>query len=311
MSARAPWKELGIAPTSDVRVIRSAYAAKLKLIDVDHDPESFHALRSLHDRALQLAHNIRAKEGGQMTVADHEFAKYDRDAAPGDLPAPTADEPDAFAELNDLRQQIWDMLVTSGANPWSANSLAVATQRLLALPVLDQIDVADDTERWLAAIVAENIPRSDPMIDMLIGHYGWHKLVGSINDFYGLAVVLQRQSDMECSARLRNPSHRWHQAFSYLQGEAADAFDDAEKRRIGNHIALLLDSIRFHNPTVEAELNPRHVEAWDKLIADAKLTKAMKQDPLLAALPDLTPAQWIGFAIFLFGVFNLIASKLL
>ncbi|MDX2209238.1 MAG: hypothetical protein SFV20_02640 [Sphingopyxis sp.] len=312
MSSRAPWKQLGIAPTSDVRLIRSAYAAKLKLIDVDADPASFQALRALHDRALQLANNIRTKESGQIVVAHEESAEFDEECALESQPAPSADAPSPFAELDNLRQQIWDMLVVADANPWSANNLAAVTQRLLALPVLDRIDVADDTERWFAAVASENIPRSDPIIDMLIDHYSWRQLEGSINDFYGLANVLQRQTDMACSAGLRSPRHEWHQIFCYLQGQPADVMDAKEKKRMGKQVSRLLDSIRFHNPTVEVELNHRHVAVWDQYLADAAQTKieARKKIPFADKLPDLTVVQWIGFAFFLFSLINFIASKL-
>ena len=45
MSEVEPWASLGLAATSDVHAIRSAYAGKLKQIDVDSDPDSFRTLR--------------------------------------------------------------------------------------------------------------------------------------------------------------------------------------------------------------------------------------------------------------------------
>ncbi|WP_066660024.1 hypothetical protein [Sphingomonas sp. CCH9-E2] len=59
-----PWQVLGIAPTEDVRAVRRAYAARLKSIDVDTDPEGYAALRLARDAALRQAN-------GQGDGADH------------------------------------------------------------------------------------------------------------------------------------------------------------------------------------------------------------------------------------------------
>lgn len=49
------WATLGIARTTDVAAIRSAYARALKGFDVDADPGRFMALRNARDHALRLA----------------------------------------------------------------------------------------------------------------------------------------------------------------------------------------------------------------------------------------------------------------
>jgi len=56
MSARhGPWRLLGLAPTEDIREVRRAYAARLKAIDVDRDPQAFIALREAFEHAQHLA----------------------------------------------------------------------------------------------------------------------------------------------------------------------------------------------------------------------------------------------------------------
>src|SRR6202035_1471609 len=47
------WDELGIAPCDEAKAIRRAYAARLKKLDPDRDPEAFARLR----RALEWALN--------------------------------------------------------------------------------------------------------------------------------------------------------------------------------------------------------------------------------------------------------------
>ena len=47
-----PWAVLGIEPTHDVRQIKRAYAARLKVVRPDDDAAGFQALR----KALSLIH---------------------------------------------------------------------------------------------------------------------------------------------------------------------------------------------------------------------------------------------------------------
>ncbi|MGT2513773.1 hypothetical protein ACVOMT_05515 [Sphingomonas panni] len=49
------WATLDCDPTTDRAVIRRAYAARLKAMDVDADPDAFEALRDARDAALVRA----------------------------------------------------------------------------------------------------------------------------------------------------------------------------------------------------------------------------------------------------------------
>ncbi|MCA1197499.1 hypothetical protein K9B35_05945 [Sphingomonas sp. R647] len=64
-----PWHVLGIAPTDDVRAVRRAYAARLKSIEIDTDPEGYAALRLARDAALRLA-NGQGDGGDRLDGAD-------------------------------------------------------------------------------------------------------------------------------------------------------------------------------------------------------------------------------------------------
>ncbi|MGI4940701.1 MAG: hypothetical protein ACRYHQ_09090 [Janthinobacterium lividum] len=49
------WDELGIAPTTDAAAIRRAYAARLKIVRPDADPQGFAHLREAYERCLSTA----------------------------------------------------------------------------------------------------------------------------------------------------------------------------------------------------------------------------------------------------------------
>ncbi|OWR31499.1 hypothetical protein CDO73_07175 [Saccharibacillus sp. O23] len=55
------WKILGIAPTADARTIKRAYAALLKKVHPEDDPEGFQRLREAYGEALELAKTLQAE----------------------------------------------------------------------------------------------------------------------------------------------------------------------------------------------------------------------------------------------------------
>src|ERR1700716_3732370 len=75
------WNELGIAPCEDPKAIRRAYAAQLKKLDPDRDPEAFARLRGAFEWALSGA------------------GRDDR-PGPSDAPPPASTHRDAEAENN-------------------------------------------------------------------------------------------------------------------------------------------------------------------------------------------------------------------
>lgn len=55
------WKMLGVAATKDKRVIKRAYAAKLKSTKPDENPAEFQQLHQCYKQALKLAESIKQK----------------------------------------------------------------------------------------------------------------------------------------------------------------------------------------------------------------------------------------------------------
>lgn len=65
------WEELGIAPTSDARAVRRAYAVKLKTIDQATEPERFQQLRTAYTWALaRIEHEQSAESDPAPSEAD-------------------------------------------------------------------------------------------------------------------------------------------------------------------------------------------------------------------------------------------------
>ena len=69
------WEVLGLEPTEDVKLIKKAYAAKLKKCRPDQDPIGFQKLRESFDFAKQLAQN--GQHGRQFDVIPETDVELD------------------------------------------------------------------------------------------------------------------------------------------------------------------------------------------------------------------------------------------
>jgi hypothetical protein len=70
--SKFPWSLLGIAATGDAKAIRSAYAARIKAMDLDADVEGYADLRRARDAALRLAKRIAAEAEAEEPPAPVE-----------------------------------------------------------------------------------------------------------------------------------------------------------------------------------------------------------------------------------------------
>lgn len=88
MTPAAAWRLLGIVRTNDVSAIRAAYAARLKPMDLDADPEGYHRLRDARDIALALARQ------GQDTAGDNQSATASVETEPTAQQPPVGTAPE-------------------------------------------------------------------------------------------------------------------------------------------------------------------------------------------------------------------------
>ncbi|MBT7444558.1 MAG: hypothetical protein HN790_11420 [Methylococcales bacterium] len=104
------WHRLGIEPTSDLKVIKRAYAKQLKCCRPDEDPEGFQALRSAFDIAKDSVREQRPIEIPGVSLQDAYQPPFDPNTS---LKQPPEWQPLPHYEAEDdkTREENWERIL--------------------------------------------------------------------------------------------------------------------------------------------------------------------------------------------------------
>jgi hypothetical protein len=172
------WQELEIERTTDARVVRRAYAAKLRRLDVDSDPAAFGRLRAAYESAL--AHCARALsphlapspladtdglfDGGE--VDDREYAAGRKLTSEDVLPAELAEaEDDRTRVLGEIAALLKTQQTGAAADLLNA---ALARGDIGLRESHDAID-------WVMASVVADTSLSAAAYAEILQTFGWDK----------------------------------------------------------------------------------------------------------------------------------------
>ena len=290
--SRSVWSALGLAPTDDRRAIKRAYAAKLKAIDVDQDPDAFIALRHTLELALRLAEHPQLVEEEEAQEEEQAPEQEEDDWESRSHPAPDAgsfnlsfiaipgwtvapeqpsDTP-AFAALETLLYETDDPA-----------RIAAATEALLASPALQSIDGAQDAEIWCARTILAHMPRADPMIVPAMHRFGWLEEDRNWTRRDIVARVMARHRDRWFLHDIAQPGHEHHRAWQAL----SRPFVARGAGRIAGRVETLLKMIRGTHRTLLQDLDAESIARWDDFLCQPRLSRRFWPITLLAPLPVL------------------------
>ncbi len=294
------WGILGVAPGSDRDTVRRAYARKLRVTNPEDDPQGFMALREAYEAALDqlrwaeadARYDAEADENATGTATDRDIsgtfppitADFTRDSGPDSraFPPETAPSPElaAFQTLRaadeaDLlaRQQA---LVAALDAPWAPDADALFTlfNAVLAAPLLAEIAVRAGVEQWMASIIANNIPRADPLVRPAVDHFGWEQQA-SHGRSHAIYAVLQRLEEGLFAAEAARPHAPLHLGWQSLTTPPLADW----RMRLGALLpgrpaeaAAILATIDNGLPGVRDWLNPQAEQWWRDYGARARVT---------------------------------------
>jgi len=292
------WRTLGIEPTDDTRAIRRAYAAKLKAIDVDRDPQAFIALREAFEQAQNEARWMQYDEAEEEeaeaaeAAADQpeqalsepeeypdewddepgleiDFDAWERDPLAAEIafapPAPNPWGPPTPEDYDDHARALAGLLLGEHAEQWPSpeetEAMLAHWQRITRDPRMQEMSFYADAENWFADLIARAVPFSDPLVAPVADHFGWMRAAGEISQSPAIAYVVRRRQSLDFFDAVRVPSHPLNAAWRELTRPATE-----HSRRgwtSGKKVRELLATVRTHYPELEANFDSYRVALWE------------------------------------------------
>lgn len=260
------WKELGIPKTDDVATIRRAYAARLKAIDTEAEPEAFIALREARDRGLTMAstppfgREVADDEAWLEDLDDTEAAGEPHNAlgAGEAIPVGSIDDPPAL-DIGPIERI--DFLLFTSEEPVSPNELEGLTRSILDDPAVDNIEVARWVEGWIADRIARAMPVSDPMIEAAIAHFGWNK-TNELSRAPVIDYILQRREDRLFEIDLQTNAGGYNKLMTTLREAPPTGMGRLAAWWRGIRMEYLIAYLQTFRPTVLRGLNPETLNYW-------------------------------------------------
>ncbi len=258
------WVMLGIAPTSDAKLIRRAYGQLLKSIDIDKDPHAFIALRSAYECALSEsapppppAFGTEPKDGLRDTETG--LAEYEAE--------------DAILSLlrsNDGRTQI-------------APQLNESTETVVSRSRLCSLSESEAIETWLADTIVSGIPRSNAMLGPAIKGFRWSERVDAYDCPEAIRFIVARHEDLEALHALQRLNPDIGLAWSAL----TEGGVDFETVHLGC-MATLLGIVQYRHPHLIDDIDIGYFQRWTDHLDAARAAERLE---LAVVPPDLPPSR--------------------
>lgn len=264
------WQVLGIPRKSDRATIRRAYAKRLRITNPEDDPQAFMALREAYEAALHwVEYDVDWEKGEAAEEAVFAVAASPA-AGPGYVAAPDRPSAEADPQAQALAAEHAELRRLAAAleaglrGPWYADSAALKARldAILAAPAMIAIDAREGIENWLADLLADTVPRSDPVLRPAIDAFGWED---EGNHPPAAWRVLGRIDEWRVIQSLRRGDHALSPGWTALTRADAPSW----QRRIATlrpgivaKVRQLFDLADYQTPGIAHSFDPGAAEWW-------------------------------------------------
>lgn len=181
-----------------------------------------------------------------------------------------------------LRQALHERLISRAPDA----EIVAAFEAVLASPGMEAVGTFSETETWLADLIMQTSPTSDPLVKPAIAYFGWKAgRLGREHD--ASSRVLARDDDLAFLVAFRRPGHGHHPAYKALSRKTGGWrvwLDRLIPGRAGE-VRNLLNLIHNERPSLLADLDPTAVARWEAYLSRPQIWAAPLW--LVAAIPLL------------------------
>ena len=223
--------------------------------DENWEEEYYPADNSGYWQSSVTPHMAFAANQARMDAAKPDFSSFsggNGQAAGEDL---QPGGPDPFRELV--------AALSDDDSAWNnENTLKHSLQMIFDDPRMQNVDFARESENWLAILLGQTRPKSDPLIVMAYTHFGWQNRLDGLDEYDPEFYLAQTGYDIIVEQALQNPSHEWHEAYLRLSMENPPAPSYKDRMQLAGQMEPLISSLTHHNPALLHKFDQEHLDKW-------------------------------------------------
>lgn len=251
MNPGEAWVELGLRPTDDRRAVRRVYARRLKDTHPEDDPEGFKRLRTAYEFLLQMLGDEDAGVGNP----DPTTARAQEPVPSGSRQPPPMAEPDPFA-LHWARCQA--LVGKASVGDAMDDELLTDLDVILKSPVLDHLEVFQQTGLGFARSLCEITPKGDLLVWPVIDHFNWGRSTS------GWAEAPEVTDLRDLGRRVTDrQSTRGNRAYRILTSPPPSK-PSRDTRWERESVLRMIRASRTDEPWLVPELLPETVRWWER-----------------------------------------------